>query len=571
MAKSCECGGADRALLLSATRVSAFVTDSFAPAELVRRSGLVPPLRPWAGSNGQLEGSAPRMNADGMPFGILQVVPPCQASSVDALRVDTVNAYMLVVEVGPARQFIGPDFAAVAQGLADQLMSALAYFQYKGFESARINWRFASLMEPRFSPDPSIQRFRSSRRLPGQGDWRGLGARPIRPNTAPALLGVRRGAGIPGGGTEVASASDGSIALYLDGTQQRTSTIRGAAAGDTPLVAHEFFHLIQMAYAPSLDAALRLPEQALQNAEPSYLRWFSEGMATAAAVSKYFDDLGPGTGYDPAQVRAAQSVLQDQFPDRNWRLRLDGPYLAGVFGLNSQYSLGALFYCGNQGNVQYFRSLLCGAERWLAANAGPNLLQKLVRGEFLENVVSLFGMANITPFQSAAIENVAGLVLSGFDAAFARTILAVGRYRGPAQKGGDDQRGNRMWEVDPSSSVYTDAGGYWPVGGEATDELSAATSVSRAYFPRVGVQGSAFEFELPQTWPEGFVLIVSEGSNDDERRARVLRARGSTLRIQLQGITAANPVHVSVLNLRVRSGVNAFSAIRFEAFLRVIR
>jgi hypothetical protein len=510
------------------------------------------------------------MNADGMPFGILQVVPPCQASSVDALRVDTVNAYMLVVEVGPARQFIGPDFAAVAQGLADQLMSALAYFQYQGFESARINWRFASLMEPRFSPNPAVQRFRSSRRLPGQGDGPGLGARLVRPNTAPALLGVRQGPGIAGGGAVVASASDGSIAFYLDSTQQRTSTIRNAAAGDTPLVAHEYFHLIQMAYAPSLDAALRLPERAGQDAEPSYLRWFSEGMATAAAVSKYFDDLGPGPGYNPAQVRAAQSVLQDQFPHREWRLRLDGPYRAGVFGLNSPYSLGALFYCGNQGNVQYFRSLLCGAERWLAASAGPNLLQKLVRGEFLENVVSLFAMANITPFQSAAIENVPGLVLSGFDAAFARTILAVGRYRGPAQNAGNDQRGNRMWEVDPSSNVYN-AGGYWPVGGEDTDELSAATSVSRAYFPPVGVQGSAFEFELPQTWPEGFVLMVSEGPNDDERRARVLRARGSTVRIQLQGITPANPVHVSVLNLRIRSGVNAFRPIRFEAYLRVIR
>ena len=80
----------------------------------------------------------------------------------------------------------------------------------------------------------------------------------------------------------------------------------------------------------------------------------------------------------------------------------------------------------------------------------------------------------------------------------------------------------------------------------------------------------SFEFLLPNTWPEGFVLMVSVGANNDEGRVWVLRSRGDSVRIPLGDITAANPVHVSVMNLRFRSGANAFTPVAFRANLRVV-
>ncbi|MFZ4736560.1 MAG: hypothetical protein ACOYM9_11475, partial [Bradymonadia bacterium] len=268
-------------------------------------------------------------------------------------------------------------------------------------------------------------------------------------------------------------------------------------------------------------------------------------------------------------VRGLEGTLGSYFPSRGWGARIDGPYARSAGGQNSAYALGSLFYCANAGRLTYLKSMLCGVERWLATNSGPNLLAKLQRGDFVENVISLFDQANLSAFQPAALANGARVAVTGFQAAFARTIFAVGQYRGVAEDKGTDDFGNRMYEVRTGGDFYQ-AQGYWPIGGGDGDVLGPIAAVSRAYFPHAALQGMSFEFLLPNTWPEGFVLMVSVGANNDEGRVWVLRSRGDSVRIPLGDITAANPVHVSVMNLRFRSGANAFTPVAFRANLRVV-
>jgi hypothetical protein len=222
-----------------------------------------------------------------------------------------VNAYGVLVDVDAALLYVGGAYVEIAQGLADRLLEALTHFQALGFESAQIDWRFAASLLPFSSFNASIRRFRRGRRSPQPAQGQPLGPVDFYPvRTAPAVM-ASRPPRLPGDEpiVGVARASNGRVLFFLDRDPNTVPVLRDGATGRSPLVAHEFFHLVQQGYAPTLSSSLALPEEPLQRLVPSYLRWFSEGTATAAGVSKYVYDLGDGTGYDPRLVTAALKLI----------------------------------------------------------------------------------------------------------------------------------------------------------------------------------------------------------------------------------------------------------------------
>ena len=498
------------------------------------------------------------------------VVLPCVAARGSS-RIAELDGYSILVEEEAARNAFGSadasGYEAVARGLANQMYYALLEYAEGGYESAALQvvgeYAITVVRERNRLFRLVTYNASASRGLIAQLRASRIAARYARGALAAASAEVSP--------TTVALTTSNETIFFIHAGEGPRSELRAASRGDTPLCRHEAFHLVANGYAPSLSAAVAPRNQDGAESVGGYLRWLTEGMAAAGAAWQILGLASPGPGLRPRDVRDLQSRFPDEFPHRGWSGRLDGPFsrsreAESRRSVDVAYARGAFFLCAHVGSIGYLKGILCATQAWLDSNNGPQRLARLERGDLLRHIMQTVDASGVPEFRPGLTPNRS---LTGFDAAFARTVFWVGRYRGNGIDGESDRAGVPLYSVGDRVTI----------GGEQSDSLPPASSVGRAYFPTPGKEARRYRVSLDvdrKPWPEGFALIgtVKRGDDgqdhDDERRVFVLRQPGEQYEIPLQGVTAQNPLQLNIINLSRPDGVNVPRAVPFAASLRVV-